>query len=108
MLIENRDATKIIKKYDSPSTLFYIDPPYIHKERKNVSSGKYHFEMNEDEHAELLRLLCGVAGMVVLSGYDCELYADLLPDWQIVKKTTTDMTNRKRIETLWISPNAIQ
>ncbi|EQD43987.1 D12 class N6 adenine-specific DNA methyltransferase, partial [mine drainage metagenome] len=31
--IENRPAIQVIRLYDSPATLFYCDPPYIHETR---------------------------------------------------------------------------
>lgn len=38
--------------------------------------------MSDDDHVELLKKLISVRGMVVLSGYDNEIYNDMLPDWQ--------------------------
>ena len=49
--IENRPAIEVTKLYDSPKTLFYCDPPYVHSTRGD--SKAYEFEMTEEEHAEL-------------------------------------------------------
>ena len=48
--IENRPAVDVIRLYDSPSTLFYCDPPYLHATRGD--SKAYGFEMDEDQHRE--------------------------------------------------------
>jgi len=34
-IIENEDFAKIIRKYDSPDTFFYLDPPYMDEDIKN-------------------------------------------------------------------------
>lgn len=34
-IIENKDFEKIIRKYDSPDTFFYLDPPYMDEDIKN-------------------------------------------------------------------------
>jgi len=42
--IENRPAADIIRLYNSPGTLFYCDPPYVHSTRSD--SKAYEFEMS--------------------------------------------------------------
>src|SRR5579884_411112 len=49
--IENRPAVEVIRLYDSGSTLFYCDPPYLHDTRGD--SKAYGFEMTREEHVEL-------------------------------------------------------
>ena len=49
--LENRPAVKIIRKFDSPGTLFYCDPPYLHETR--TSKADYKFEMDIESHVEL-------------------------------------------------------
>src|SRR5881296_2890213 len=41
--IENRPAIEVIGLYDSPGTLFYCDPPYVHSSRGDRKA--YGFEM---------------------------------------------------------------
>src|SRR5205814_9545262 len=43
--IENAPAIEIILRYDSPSTLFYCDPPYPHESRGDNKA--YRFEMTD-------------------------------------------------------------
>jgi len=107
--IENDDAIRVIKRYDNPKTLFYIDPPYLAETRsKHWSKGAYVFEMTKEQHAELLETLLEVAGMVILSGYKNTLYDEQLSDWE--HRTIRTQTNARKsvLEHLWLSPRAIK
>lgn len=107
VIIENRDALYVVSKYDSPETLHYIDPPYPMSTR-GVSPGTYQFDMADDDHRELARVLKGLKGQTVISGYACDLYdLELYPDWRRVERRTLNMKSQECIEVLWISPNAI-
>ena len=63
--IENRPAAEVVRLYDSDSTLFYCDPPYLHDTRGD--SKAYGFEMTRNEHIELADVLRGCKGKVALS-----------------------------------------
>lgn len=103
--IENKDACECIKLHDSSDTLFYLDPPYPGGCR--VSGLKsYNFEMTDQEHENLLDLLKDVSGMVVLSGYENDLYNERLKHWKIAKCETLADGAAKRTECLWINPAA--
>ena len=52
----NQPAIECIDKLDSPDTLFYLDPPYLHETR--ASKAAYRFEMSDFDHACLLARLC--------------------------------------------------
>jgi len=72
VVIENKDALKLMPQHDSLETLFYVDPPYVLSTRKllNPYCGKgYRFEMTDSQHVELSAALHALKGMVVLSGY---------------------------------------
>jgi len=69
--IENRPATEVITLYDSPETLFYCDPPYIHGTRGD--SNAYQYEMTDHDHQELAELLNSVKGLVAFSNYESPL-----------------------------------
>lgn len=101
--IENRPATDIIRLYDSPKTLFYCDPPYVHETRGDSSAYKY--EMSDQQHEELADTLNSVKGKVAFSNYDCDLLARLYPDRRWHKTYCMPKTNHstkgKRIEVLW-------
>lgn len=98
--IESRYAKEVIERHDSPETLFYIDPPYVHSSRSATKHG-YRHEMDDDEHRELLELLRSLQGMVVLSGYSSSIYDQL--DWYREDKETFADGAVAKTETLWIN-----
>ncbi len=79
-----RSATDLIKQYDSPNSLFYCDPPYVHSSRRAGSRAMYAFEMSDDDHRELAKVLKACKGKVVLSGYPSPLYTKLYRSWRSV------------------------
>ncbi len=83
--IEALDAVKIIKDYDNPETLFYLDPPYVPESRSGSGDAYGSFDMERSDHIELLETLDGVDGNVALSGYDNSLYSSRLDGWFITK-----------------------
>jgi DNA adenine methylase len=109
VVIENRPALQIIKKHDTPRTLFYCDPPYAHSTRAGCVKRKhsYRFEMSDDEHREMAEALHQVKGMVVLSGYGSDLYdKELFPDWRRFEKTSMADSAQPRTEVLWLNDAA--
>lgn len=104
--IENYDAKKVMLKYDGAQTLHYADPPYVFSTRGD-SGRDYRHEMCNSDHEDLLLFLSKLSGMVVLSGYDSELYQDTLRGWQkFSRKSFADGAN-ERNEILWVSPNCV-
>ena len=103
--IENRPAVDLIRLYDSPETLFYCDPPYVHTTRGD--SKAYGHEMSDEQHAELAHALNRVKGKVALSNYDCALMQRLYPSSKWTKlqspQRTIHSTKGKRSEVLWVN-----
>jgi DNA adenine methylase len=106
--IENRPAVDIIRLYDSPTTLFYCDPPYLHATRGD--SKAYGFEMDEDQHREFSNAVKNCRGKVAVSGYDHPLMDDLFPSsrWMktVAPKKTNHSTKSTRQEVLWTNYKA--
>ncbi len=98
--IENIDGIELIKRYNDKDTLIYCDPPYMQSLRKR---NMYAFEMSDNEHVNLLRALKESNSMVVLSGYDNELYNQELLGWRTAEKKTTALMGKHRIEKLWMN-----
>lgn len=97
--IENTDAIGLIKKYNRKDCLVYCDPPYLLSTRRQRY---YNVEMTEDsEHEELLKVLINHSGPVILSGYNSDLYNDLLSEWNKVEIKTNAEQGKERIEVIW-------
>lgn len=103
--IENRPAIDCVLKYDTPDTLFYCDPPYVHSTRRRNTD--YANEMTDNDHRELAEVLNNAVGKVAVSGYENELYDELYPQdkwfkyYDKEKITAASDKNLKRQEVLW-------
>jgi DNA adenine methylase len=101
--IENRPALDVIRLYDSPQTLFYCDPPYLHSTRRDAKA--YQFEMDEEQHREFAAAVNECKGMAAVSGYDHPLMNKLFPPERWFKTTgaakTIHSTKDTRTEVLW-------
>jgi DNA adenine methylase len=102
IVIENRDAKQVMAAHDTPATLHYVDPPYVLSTRSDPSKD-YHTELSDDDHADLLQFLRGLAGTVILSGYPHAEYDAALHDWHRVERKHLADGARERTEVLWIN-----
>lgn len=105
--IENDCALRVISRFDTSETLFYLDPPYLPSTRsKRWREKAYTEEMSLEDHLELARVALNLEGMVIISGYPSEIYDDLFMGWEkLIKTVNTDFQSRS-VECLWISPKA--
>ena len=103
--IENRPALDVIHLYDSPTTFFYCDPPYIHETRGDNKA--YGYEMTDNEHRAFAKVINGIQGKAAVSNYDCALMNELFPapKWRKIysPEKTIHSTKDKRQEVLWIN-----
>lgn len=102
--IENRPAIDIIQRHDSKETLHYVDPPYVSITRD--SGNDYRYEMTDDDHFQLAKIIKGCEGFVIVSGYRCNLYDDLFSGWVRIERPSFAEGAHKRIECLWLNPQA--
>jgi DNA adenine methylase len=105
VVILNRPAIEVIRSQDGPQTLFYLDPPYLPETR---SSGEVFgkFDMTEAEHEELLEVIQGLQGKVMISGYRCPLYDARLTKWHrhefdVPNNAAGGVLKRRMVETVW-------
>lgn len=108
VFIEEGDALKIIRDFDGERTLHYVDPPYPAGTRRSWKSTAYQHEMTDEQHRELAAVLNDCAGMVVLSGYRCELYDELFPEtsWASFSRSARTNGRGSAVETLWLNEAA--
>ncbi|EGT0695720.1 DNA adenine methylase [Clostridium perfringens] len=99
--IENINSLDLIKKYNRSDCLIYVDPPYLLSTRKQKY---YNVEMTEnEEHIELLNVLKNHSGPVIISGYDSDLYNDILLGWNRISIKANAEQGKKRTEVLWFN-----
>ena len=77
VVIENRDFEKLIKCYDRPKALFYLDPPYVGTE------DYYESTFSKEDHQRLNKVLKNIKGRFILSYNDCEFIRNLYSDFEI-------------------------
>jgi DNA adenine methylase len=106
VVIENRQACQVMAAHDCPAALHYCDPPYVHDTRQRGNKGavkSYKHEMTDDQHREFAEFVCGLSGMVIVSGYSGNLYDELFGDWLQVGKAAHADGARDRVEVLWMN-----
>lgn len=101
--IENAPAIEVIKRYDSPETLFYCDPPYPHETRGD--SKAYAYEMTDAQHRELAEVLKKVKGKVALSSYHSPMMNELYTGWRCIEAPERYIHSVKQLrrEVLWVN-----
>ena len=103
--IENVSWERCLKDFDSPSMVFYLDPPYI-------DANCYRHNMTKDDHIRLCKTIFNCQGFVALSGYDNNIYNSFdwsgKHAWHVSNKTqgggalAGTMGREDRVECLWI------
>ena len=87
----------------------YLDPPYVLSSR--AGGLQYAKEMSDADHEKLLEVILDHPGPVVLSGYDSDLYRNMLKDWHRIELEGRTQSHARRTEVIWtnyIPPQAEQ
>ncbi|WP_312428323.1 DNA adenine methylase [Lacrimispora sp.] len=84
VVIENQDFERLIKTYDRPEALFYLDPPYYEAEKY------YPDRFNPEDHKRLCECLGGIKGKFVLSYNDCPRIRELYEGYTLVEVERAD------------------
>ncbi len=103
--IDNGDALDCIRRFDGPTTLFYVDPPYV-MDLRDRPRDLYGNELADRDHEELAGVLHEIEGMALVSGYPCDLYDRLYAGWRTVSRLAYAESQKETTECLWISPAA--
>lgn len=83
--IENLDYRELVPKWDSPTSLFYMDPPYLDVE-------KDFYQVNKKDgfnHEELAKIMLSTEGSFAVSYYDSEQIRDLYSGCHFETKAVT-------------------
>jgi DNA adenine methylase len=105
VILENKDAVDVMVAHDSPDTLHYIDPPYVHASRQ--AGGKkpagYRFELSDDDHRRIAACVHGLKGMVIISGYPSQLYdEELYVGWERIERQAFTINAGPRTEVIYL------
>lgn len=101
--IQQRDGLEFLKTYPyTGNELVYCDPPYVRSTRASRGA-LYAFEMSDEQHKELLRIVKGLPCKVMLSGYWSAMYARALKNWNSVTFEAMTRGGRPATEWLWFN-----
>jgi len=105
VVIECNDAREVLRTHDGAQTLHYVDPPYLMSALSDTYK-RYAHEMTEADHIALAEELKALNGMVILSGYQSDLYRQLYSGWHSVSCEALADGARLRREVLWLNQRA--
>jgi DNA adenine methylase len=101
-LVENRPALEALATFDSPGTVFYVDPPYLGSTRDSLSGAgrrirDYAHDMpRRADHSVLALALHSCRGAVLLSGYSSDLYDELYAGWDRIEIPVARSSSNRR------------
>lgn len=98
--IECRPAIDLIPRYNFPNVLIYADPPYMLETRHGK---QYKEEMTDKDHEVLLTLLKLHKGPALISGYESDLYNEMLKDWYREETYCYSQAGSRKKEVLWMN-----
>lgn len=84
VVIENVDFQQLLKTYDRPSALFYLDPPYYEAEKY------YPDRFKPEDHIRLRNALGKIKGKFLLSYNDCQEIRELYRGYAVVEVERMD------------------
>jgi DNA adenine methylase len=98
--IENQPALQLIHRHRQKNVLIYLDPPYV----RSTRSGRiYKHEMTDDDQVALLQEIKGHPGLIIISGYDNDLYNNILEGWKKFKYKVLTEAGNSAVETIWMN-----
>lgn len=103
--IEQDDAFNVIRRFDTPESFHFIDPPYV-----GCNMGHYKNMFTDADLIRLLELLSGLKGKFMLTMYPNQQIADFAArnDWHIhpvTRRVTAANSSIKRKQEEWMIVN---
>lgn len=101
----NGDALTILPAAQLPAdALVYCDPPYLGTVRLDTNRRYYkHDAMSPEWHAQFLDVVTALRCMVIVSGYESELYNTRLAGWRTAYKWTVNRAGARVKEFVWLN-----
>ncbi len=100
--ISNEDSVKCIKRWDSPATFFYCDPPYI-----DTDCGHYKGYTHK-QYRDLITTLEKCQGKSLVSGYENDIVPQTWKRHKFAARSSVSNTKAKsydsRIEVVFEKP----
>ncbi len=86
---------------ESPTTLVYLDPPYVRETRRSQTPIYGRHEWKLEDHERCLGVITRLECMVMISGYRHELYDQALASWRRLDLPVKVHRGIARVESLW-------
>ena len=99
------DALSFLRSFDyrSGRTFIYCDPPYLMSTRSSQRD-LYRCEMaTEAQHRELLTLVTSLPCAVMISGYQSDLYDEMLAGWNVISFEAITRGGTMATEYVWMN-----
>lgn len=98
--IANTEAIDLIKRFNYENVFIYLDPPYM-LEARSSKRAQYKHEMKEEDHIRLLETIADSKAKIMISGYQTDLYDEVLKDWNRFVFNATAEMGVQRKEIIW-------
>lgn len=97
------DAVDLLRQYPfNGKELLYLDPPYL-METRRTKRPLYQFEYSDEDHERLLSCIIDLDCFVAISGYESDLYKDVLSHWRSIQFQSPLHTGEQATEWLWMN-----
>lgn len=106
--LECGDGIRFLRRSNlTRDTLVYLDPPYM-METRSSKRPIYRHHLNQDEfspkqHARLLEYIKQLPCLVMISGYESEMYSRTLSHWRRAEFQTTNRAAERTREIVWMN-----
>jgi site-specific DNA-adenine methylase len=82
-------------------TFIYLDPPYLKQSRRSIAD-IYDYEISIEDHVRLLTLITSTTAMIMISGYESDLYNTYLCRWN-KRQFNTCVHGKRATEIVWFN-----